>query len=177
VRITLRLFVALSLALRFSDGSLAQKLVSDLNKVYEDETHCLVAPEIRNAKDKPISCYCRDAVTDARYVYQTYILSQKDSNLNGTYLTLESETSEWCGKGYDVYQATRETGWRWNGPEVIRRYPTDSEIEQIKPNSFGARAVRYTVELVYRDSRGRRVSGESLTAVETFPPKGNKGNK
>jgi hypothetical protein len=35
---------------------------TDMDKVYSDESHCLVAPEIRGNKDNPNSCYCRDGV-------------------------------------------------------------------------------------------------------------------
>jgi hypothetical protein len=172
-RIVLGSVVALWLALPHMTR--AQDWPTALHKIYKDEAHCLVPTEIRGEKDRPISCSCRDTLTDARYVYQTYLLTGKDRNLNGSYLTLEQNASQWCGKSYDVWAATRGKAWRWDGPEVVRRYPTDSEIEQLKPNRFGARAVRYMVELIYRDSRGRRLStGERFSAVEWFPPKGNK---
>ena len=48
--------------------------------VYSDESHCLVEPEIRGESDKPNSCYCRDAIVDARYVYQNYVIMGKDRN-------------------------------------------------------------------------------------------------
>jgi hypothetical protein len=124
-----------------------------LDKIYKDETHCLVGAEIRSDSDEPISCYCRDALSDARYVYQTYLFSGKDLNLNGTYLTLWSHAAQECGKDFDVSRATHDADWRWNGPEVVRTYPTDREIEQLKPDRFGFRTVRYKIELVYPDSR------------------------
>jgi len=50
-----------------------------MDEVYLDQTHCLASPEIRGDKDAPISCFCRDAIAEARYVYFTYILSGKDT--------------------------------------------------------------------------------------------------
>jgi hypothetical protein len=41
---------------------------SDLDKLYADESHCLVSPEIRSDKDNSISCFCRDAIADALYL-------------------------------------------------------------------------------------------------------------
>jgi len=46
---------------------------SDLDKVYADESHCLTSPEIRSDEDNPISCFCRDAIVEARYLYFTYV--------------------------------------------------------------------------------------------------------
>src|SRR5215472_9285331 len=98
-RSSLGVFVALWLGLASPNATRSQDLatskprprgwMTDLDKIYGDESHCLVAPEVRSEKDKPISCYCRDAVTDARYVYKTYVLTGKDPNLNGTFLALQ----------------------------------------------------------------------------------------
>jgi hypothetical protein len=60
-----------------------------MQKVYMDESHCLTGPEIRGNKDNPISCYCRDAIADARYVHFTYLLPGKDANLYGTFIALQ----------------------------------------------------------------------------------------
>src|ERR1700746_1421360 len=62
---------------------------SELNRVYQDESHCLTAPESRGDKDSPASCYCRDAIVDARYVWHTYLITGKDHNLNGAELRLQ----------------------------------------------------------------------------------------
>jgi hypothetical protein len=35
----------------------AQDTVINLEKIYQDETHCLGAPEIRNDADMAISCF------------------------------------------------------------------------------------------------------------------------
>ena len=75
------------------------------------------------------------------------MLSRKDPNLNGTQMTLEREAAQWCGKGLDIYRATRDADWRWNGPEVIREYPPNSTIEKVKPDGDGVRAVQYKVRL------------------------------
>jgi hypothetical protein len=39
-----------------------------MDEIYRDESHCLTSPEIRGDKDAPISCYCRDAIAQARYL-------------------------------------------------------------------------------------------------------------
>jgi hypothetical protein len=44
-------FVGLLAAAVSSNCCAAQGLANSLNKVYEDETHCLVGPEIRGEKD------------------------------------------------------------------------------------------------------------------------------
>ncbi len=152
-----------------SNTGRAQALRNSLNRIYEDETHCLVAPEVLNERDKPISCFCRDALTDARYLFHTYILSMKDGNLNGAYLILERHAAEICG-GYDAVRKTERKDWQWNGPEVIRKYPPDREIEQIKPDKNGTRNVLYQVYLTYRDPQGRVAKVESFKVVDKFPP-------
>ena len=140
-----------------------------MDMVYRDESHCLVAPEIRGEKDKPISCFCRDAIMDARYVYQNYLLTGKDRKLNGTYLTLWDHAQQMCGKQYDVLKATQTKDWQWNGPQVTREYPPESEINQIQPDSKGFRTVEYKVRLTYRDSVGQVIKVENLTAVDKLP--------
>jgi len=142
---------------------------SELDKVYADESHCLIGPEIRSEKDGPISCYCRDAIVDARYVYSTYLLSGKDRNLNGTFLTLQRNAQEMCGKSYDVLRESETEKWKWDGPEVVRTYPPDDVLRQIKPDSHGMIHYQYTVVLVQRDSSGRVVKTESYTAREMEP--------
>ncbi len=129
-----------------------------------------MAPEIRGDKDSPISCYCRDAIADARYVYQTYLLTGKDRNLNGTYLILESYARQMCGEGYDVIAATQAKGWQWPGLQVTRKYPSDSTIGLIRPDSKGFRTVEYKVRLVYRDPQGRVTKVDNFTALERLPP-------
>src|SRR6266536_583125 len=42
---------------------------SALDDIYREEGRCLTGPEIRDDKDSAISCYCRDAILDVRYVY------------------------------------------------------------------------------------------------------------
>jgi hypothetical protein len=139
----------------------------NLDKVYTDESHCLVDPEIRSAADKPSSCYCRDAIADARYVRQTYLKTGKDRNLNGIYLVLEVWAGQRCGDGYDVLKAEES---KWNGPEVRRTYPPNSSIEKIKPDSNGFRTVTYEVQLTYRDQQGRVTKVENFRAAEKLPP-------
>jgi hypothetical protein len=141
----------------------------NMNKVYSDESHCLVAPEIRGKKDNPISCFCRDAITDARYVYENYLLTGRDQNLNGVYLTLVDHAQQTCGEKYDVYKATQTTEWRWDGPQVIREYPPEREIQKIQPDSKGFRTVEYKVRLTYIDAEGRVIKVDNFTAVDKLP--------
>lgn len=167
----LHALAALSLGAVFSGVTRTQNARKTLDEIYKDETHCLAGPEMRGEKDNAISCYCRDALTDARYVYETYLLSGKDRNLNGTFLTLERNATEMCGDGYGVFSKTREKAWRWNGPEVTRTYPPDSIIEQIEPDSNGFRTVKYEVRLSYHDPHGRTTKVETFSATdEVVPP-------
>jgi hypothetical protein len=148
-----------------------QGSVTRMDTVYADETHCLLAPEIRRSTDHPISCYCRDAIADARYVYFTYILSGKDANLNGTFLALIDRAERQCSLEYGAILEVSETqNWKWSGPEVTRTYPPDNEIERIAPDSKGFRLVKYKVRLTYRDPQGRIARVENLTATELLAP-------
>ncbi len=162
-------FVLAVLAVSFPHTTRAQARATDIDKVYADETHCLTLPEIRSDGDSAISCSCRDSIVDARYVYFTYLLPGKDQNLNGVFLTLQRDAQEMCGKSYHVHEATMKENWKWNGPEVVRDYPPDSEIEHISPDSNGFRLVKYKVRLVYRDSQGRVMKVENFTAAEKLP--------
>ncbi len=126
----------------------AQDKSINLDEVYRDESHCLVDPEIRSAVDKPISCFCRDAIANARYVWETYLFTGKDKNLNGTALILELYADAKCGEGFNVIDAIKS---KWNGPEVTRTYPPDKTIEQLTPNEQGFRSVEYAVLLTFRN--------------------------
>jgi hypothetical protein len=138
----------------------------NLHMVYSDESHCLVAPELRGKIDDPISCYCRDAIIDARYVYETYLRTGGDGNLNGAYLTLEHHAQQMCGEQYDVVKAIQTKGWQWSGPQVTREYPPEREINQIQPDSKGFRTVEYKVHLTYRDPGGHVTRVETLTGLD-----------
>jgi hypothetical protein len=140
-----------------------------MDMVYRDESHCLVAPEIRGEKDNPISCFCRDAIMDARYVYENYLLTGKGRKLIGAYLTLWDHAQQMCGKQYNVLKATQTKDWQWNGPQVTREYPPESEINQIQPDGKGFRTVEYKVHLTYRDLRGRVTKVENFTALDKLP--------
>ncbi len=168
--LTLLVCILLLLGLTRAHGRAAQLVRTEIDKVYTDESHCLVLPEIRGDKDSSISCYCRDAIVDARYVWRTYLLSGKDRNLNGTYLTLLTNAGQMCGKGYDVSKAASDQEWRWNGPEVTRTYPSDSKIEEIRPDSKGFRTVQYLVQVTYRDQQGRITKVDNYTALDRLPP-------
>ncbi len=136
---------------------------------YLDESHCLVAPEIRGERDNSISCFCRDAIIDARYLYQTYLLTGKDKNLNGAYLGLVDHARRICGEKYDVYNATQAEEWQWEGPQVKREYPPDIEILKTKPDSKGFRTVEYKVHLIYFDKGGHIIKVEDFMAAEKLP--------
>lgn len=141
-----------------------------MDLVYKDENQCLVAPELRGKKDDSISCYCRDAIIDARYVYQNYLLTEKDRNLKGVYLTLEDHARKMCGEQYEVVEATQTKNWQWNGPQVTRKYPSTREINKIKPDSKGYRTVEYKVHLTYRDLGGTVTKVENFTSLDKLPP-------
>ena len=140
-----------------------------IEKVYLDESHCLVAPEVRGERDRSISCFCRDAIADARYLYKNYFLTGKDRNLNGAYLGLVDHATRVCGEKFDVYNATQKEGWQWEGPRVKREYPPDTEILKIKPDSKGFRTVTYKVHLTYLDKDGRKIKVEDFAAEEKLP--------
>jgi hypothetical protein len=144
-----------------------------MDEVYRDESHCLTAPEIRRDEDAPISCYCRDAVADARYVYHTYLLSGKDRNLNGTFFVLTDHISEMCGKDYNALGIAEQEDWHWNGPEVVRTYPPDEVIARISPEMKDGkpigRWVPFTVQLVYRDGQGHVTRTENYSNREFEP--------
>lgn len=151
-----------------------------MDEIYRDESHCLTSPEIRSDKDAPISCYCRDAISEARYVYLTYLLSGKDRNLNGIFLTLQERATERCGSpdyadpNYDViHRASTTKEWKWNGPEVVRTYPPQGVIERISPETKDGKAVGrwvpFTVQLVYRDAQGRVTRTENYSSREFEP--------
>jgi hypothetical protein len=142
-----------------SHSSYAQDPTIDLNKVYADDTHCLVALEIRNDNDKPISCYCRDALADVWYMYRAYL--GKDENLYGPIFALETFAHELCGEHYKGSEADKRN-WKWNGPEVTRVYPPDEIAEHIAPDDKGWRTVQYQVILTYRDQKGHVTKTEQV---------------
>jgi hypothetical protein len=149
----------------------AQGGLSALDKICADETHCLTGPEIRREKDNPISCYCRDAIVDARYIWHTYLLTGKDTNLNGAELALQRNVTQMCGEGYDVHKAVGAEDWKWNGAEVVRTSPPDDVLRQIKPDSHGMIQYEYTVVIPQRDSSGRVTKTDSFTAHDMVPLK------
>ena len=147
--------------------------MNEMDKIVSDESHCLNGPEIRGDKDSSISCYCRDAIAEARYVYFNYLLNFKDTNFFFIEPSLEENASNLCGKGFDVLKAISTKGWRWNGPEVVRTYPSDDVVERISPEMKDgkpyARWVPFTVQLVFRDSQGRVTRTENYATRELEP--------
>lgn len=145
----------------------------NLDNVYYDQTHCLTAPDMRGDNDRPISCFCRDAIIDARYVYSEYLLSGKDGNLRGPYLTLLRGISDQCGiEGETAIQKAQSKNWNWDGPEVVRGFPPNDVIKRIPPEP-GQKAVMrwvpYTVQLNYRDASGRVIQTENYSSRELEP--------
>ena len=146
-----------------------KKKTNKMDTLYSDESHCLTTSEIRGEKDNSISCFCRDAIIEARYVYQNYLLTGKDQNLNGVYLTLVDHAQQICGERYDVYNATQAEDWQWEGPQVIREYPTESEVLKIKSDNKGYRTIKYKVHLIYLDKDSRVKNVEDFNAIEKLP--------
>jgi hypothetical protein len=99
-------------------------ITANLDDVYLDQSHCLIGSEIQSDEDMKSSCFCQDAIADARYVYFTYLFSRErhapDRNLNGTFLSLEELIGqrEHCSEGYDADGAATGENWRWNGPKA-----------------------------------------------------------
>jgi hypothetical protein len=161
-----------------------QESPTALQEVYSDESHCLLSPEIRSDKDNPISCYCRDAIADARYIYFNYFSVSSphpDRNMSGIFLALQSYAGEMCSRDSDerltpdfigkIQDATTTKDWKWDGPEFVRTYPPDDVIRLIKPDSRGWISVQYSVVLLQRDSRGRIKATESFSAIDKGPAK------
>jgi hypothetical protein len=158
-----------------------QGWMSAMDKLYQDESHCLTSPEIRSDKDNSISCYCRDAIGEARYVYFTYVLSHKDLNLKGVFLHLQEDAGEKCSRdtaepldmGFigRIQDATTLGDWKWSGPEVVRTYPPDDVIKRIKPSGEhgSGRWVPFTVQLVYRDAQGHVTRTEEYSSRQFIP--------
>jgi hypothetical protein len=163
----------LVVALALPHRACAQTSDNAMYKIYGDESHCLTAPEIRGEKDKRYSCYCRDALADAAYVYRTYIITGKDRNLNGAYLGLEWYAEEKCGDDLEeslgIFGATQDAHWKWNGPEVTRTYPPVAEIRKMKPDSRGWISVKFLYQLTFRDAQGHVTKVEQLVGVEDEP--------
>ena len=144
--------------------------MNKMDTVYADESHCLAAREIRGQDDSSVSCFCRDAIMEARYVYENYLLTQKDTNLNLAFLTLLEHAQQMCGEKFDVYKATQNTEWQWNGPQVMREYPSEKEINEIQPDSKEFRTVAYKVRVIYRDLKGIVIKTEHFPALDRLPP-------
>lgn len=151
----------------------AQTTTNTMDTIYRDESHCLTAPEIRGHKDMRYSCYCRDALAEAAHVHQTYLITGKDANLNGVYLSLVSNAEEKCGDDLEdslgIFGATQEAHWKWDGPEVTRTYPLDAEIRKMKPDSRGWISVKFLYQLTFRDAQGHVTKVEQLVGVEDEP--------
>jgi hypothetical protein len=145
----------------------------DLDKIYQDQSHCLTAPDMRGDKDRPISCFCRDAIVMARYVHTEYLLSMKDRNLSGIFLTLVQGIPDQCGAQYETALEMAESEkWVWDGPEVVRVYPPDEVIKRIPPvpnSKTVMRWVPYTVQLLFRDVSGRVSHTENYSSRELVP--------
>jgi hypothetical protein len=169
-----KFLTALLISVAISPAVTAQTSSDSLTKLYQDETQCLTAADMRGDKDMSISCWCRDAIVDWRYVYFTYILPGKDRNLNGTLLTLEQNVRNKCGERYQaLLEAAGRANWRWDGPEVVRTYPSDDVISRISPETRdgkpSGRWVPFTIQLIYRDSQGNITKTENYSSREFIP--------
>jgi len=155
----------------FGQDDLKQSSLT-LDDIYIDESRCLTMADMRGERDRHISCFCRDAIVDARYVYSTYITTGKDHNLNGVFLTLENNITQTCGDSFDTSGMARSKEWKWYGPEVSRTYPSDEVIERIKPETRNGRAVGrwvpFTIQLIYRDEQGQVTRTENYSRSEFF---------
>jgi len=144
-----------------------------MNEVYRDESHCLTEADVRSDRDSQITCQCRDAIMDARYIYFTYLLPARDGNLTGPILALQQHAAETCGQdSRAAHEATQTREWTWGGPEVVRTYPSDDVIQRIRPKvkdgkPFG-RWVPFTIQLVYHDAQGRVTRTENYPSKELF---------
>ena len=79
-----------------------------------------------------------------------------------------------CGEKFDVYNATQNTEWQWNGPQVMREYPPEKEINEIQPDSKGFRTVVYKVRVIYHDSKGIIIKTENFPTLDRLPPNSKK---
>lgn len=157
---------------------------TEMQRVYVDESHCLTSPEIRSDRDNSISCYCRDTIADARYIYFNYFSASaphSDPDMAGIVLALQDYAGELCSRDTTerlspdfigkIQDATTIESWKWDGPEVVRTYPPDDVIRQIKPDKRGWISVEYTAVLLWPDSQGRVTKTETFTAVDKGPAK------
>ena len=144
-----------------------------LTDTYRDESHCLTVADMRGTSDMHISCFCRDAIVDARYVYSTYISTGKDNNLDGVFLTLQDNVRQKCGESPEASDTFMSRDWKWYGPEVSRTYPSDEVIERIKPETRNGKAVGrwvpFKIQLIYRDDRGEVIRTENYSSRELIP--------
>jgi len=142
-----------------------------LDKIYRDESHCLTIADMRGDQDKHTSCFCRDAIIEARYVHFTY--ASKDPNLDGVFLALVDRIQQQCGQAYAALDVAMRENWRWNGPEVVRTYPSDDIISRIGATPLGgkavARSVPFTIQLIYRDDKGHVTRTENYSSAEMIP--------
>jgi hypothetical protein len=173
-----RVVLVLAVLFALPQATHAQGFPTAMQKVYRDESHCLTRADMRSDKDNPISCHCRDAIEDARYVYFAYFLPHKDDNLTGVFLHLQDYAGETCSRDTaerldmafisKIEDATTLKDWKWSGPEVVRTYPPDDVIKRIKP-SGATRWIPFTVQLVYRDAQGRVTRTEEYSSREPVP--------
>jgi len=147
-----------------------QQASSSMAKTYRDERNCLITSELRGAADRPISSSCRDALVDLRSFYQTTSATGTDPSPSGGYSGLIDRASQKCGDTPGTIMKAARDDWRWNGPEVVRRYPPDASIELIKPDGEGFRSVAYEVRLTHHDTKGRVTHRESYRASDKVAP-------
>lgn len=168
MRLTLWFLTVFVFLVGYASLSYAEWPMNKMAKICMDESHCLDAPEIRDKKDWSISCSCRDAIMNARYLSQNYL--DKDSNLSGAVLGLVDNAERICSERFDVIlQAIMDESWQWEGPQVEREYPPESDILKIKVNNKGFRTVKYRVHLIYFDKGGRVTKVQNFNAIDEIP--------
>lgn len=146
----------------------------DLEQIYSDHSHCVLDSEVHSEDNSAISCRCRDAIADTQYVRQTYLVTGKDRNLIGAEKWAQESASRWCGEHYDladIMKATSDAHWKWVGPKVVRKFPSDREIAETTPDSTGGRAVEYEVKVIRLDPQGRPLATKPYKAIWMFSPK------
>jgi len=126
-----------------------------------DVRHCLRVAETRDENDKPITCECRDAIVDARYMY--FVAVPKEGNLRGVFADLQAWVKEACGRGFADYEVVPWEKWKWEGPEVVRKYPRGGG--NIRRPGHHEEAFEYTLQLVWN---GGAKKSETWTRVAIF---------
>lgn len=89
---------------------------ADLLAIYQSEEACSKPADAPTDDHTGMaSCYCRDDIADARYVYFKYVDGSRDRNLSGVFLGLQRRIREDCGPAANGFRLARDKDWRWTG--------------------------------------------------------------